>query len=121
MRRRRLDRGPQRGPRIVRLDDGLHQSHQPQQLAAEQVEVSTGLGLVLQRLVEAEQGDRRCVRVDLEPGLVDHQPEPLADAGTAGALGELRLAGVGRMGAGLEAAEVAAERLLGRAGAGRRW
>ena len=95
-------------------------SDEPQQLAAEQLEVAALLLLVLQGAVEVEEHDRRRVRVDLEgPSLggavrVEVQAQPVADPSAAGAVGELRLARVRRVRARLEAAEVLAQRLLRR-------
>ena len=93
------DVGAQRRPGLVGRDDALDEPDQPEQLGAQQVEVAARLGLVLQRLVEAEQRHGRGVRVDLEAGRVDLEAEPLADPGAAGAVRELGLAGVGRVGA----------------------
>jgi hypothetical protein len=93
--------------------------HQGQQLGAEQVDVAATLLLVAQDPVQPEQHHRRRVRVDLDRASlaagagVHVQSEGRAQPGAAGAVAELRLAGVGRVRAGVVAAEVLAQRLLG--------
>ena len=111
---------PQRRPGLVGRDDPVSTRPISRSSSTAERQVAAVLGLVLQRLVEAEQRDRRRVRVDLERR---SRGAPARAAWQTRAprvpLGELRLAGVGGVGAGLEAAEVPAQRLLGRAGPGR--
>ena len=101
--------------------DGGHEGHQGQQLGAQQVEVAAGLGLVAQDLRQPEEHDRRRVWVDLDrpstpTGLrVDVEAEPFGDPRGPGAVRELRLTGVGRVGGCVIATEVPAELLFGRA------
>ena len=96
----------------------LEQADQHDQLGAEVVEVAPGLVLVLQRAPEPEQRHRRRVRVDLDRpacaagARVHVEAEARGDPGTAGLLGELRLARVGRVGAGVEPREVLVQRGL---------
>ncbi len=98
----------------------LEQAHQREQLAAQLLEGAAGLVLVLQRPAEPEQRHRRRVRVDLD-GAPRRGPSAGSCRGRAaarrraprGAVVELRLAGVGRVRAGVEAREVPVQRRLG--------
>ena len=103
----------------------LQEAHQGEQLGAEEVEVAAGLVLVLQGPAQPEERDRRWMGVDLDgaPGTprarVHVQAEGLGQGGPARGAVELRLAGVGRVRAGVEAGEVLVERGLGGPVAGR--
>jgi hypothetical protein len=99
--------------------------HQQQQLGFEAVDGAPGLCLVLQRALQPEQRDGGRMRVDLDGAPRDRRPrievqaQRRGQAARAGAGGEFGLSGVAGVGAGLVPAEIAVERGLGRALAGR--
>ena len=127
---RGLDVGDERPPgRVVEQHRGrsggepFDQAHQDEQLATEPFEGAARLVLVLEGPTEAEQRDRRGVRIDLDRAApaararVHVQAEPSGEPRPA-RTDQLGLAGVGRMGAGVEAGEVLVERGFGRPVAG---
>jgi hypothetical protein len=130
---RRLDVLDQLVPRLVPGDqqrrvgrrERLEQPGQGQQLTPHALEGAALLVLVFQGLLEPEQRDRRRVRIDLDrpprsprPG-VEVETQPGRDPRPPRAVGELRLARVGRVRPGVVRAEVAVEGAFGGAVAGR--
>ena len=115
-----LDLAAQPRPGLVGRDHGSHAGHQGQQFGAQQVEVAAGLGLVAQDPRQFEEHDRRGVGVDLDrpsapTGLrVDVEAEPFGDPRGPGAVRELGLTRVGRVGGRVIVTEVPAELLFGR-------
>ncbi len=129
----RLDRGPQRPPgaplavhlqRRVGAGKPFDQAQQHDQLTAQLLQVAAGLVLVLEGPPQPEEHHHRRVRVDLDrtPGppraRVHVQAQPPDQPRAAGAIAELRLAGVAGVRAGVEAGEVLVEQRLGRPVAG---